>query len=191
MAFSHLSDVGLRRISSDEESAEKRTRANSCARYSKSSAFPFCIIVGDSDTTYLFHRSAHGHRQSITDVNAAAAVLSARHRSGATVLLRQIIPRLLVQHETEKKLLFLLPAIRPIYAFVSFFVEPISTRKRQRSRQKLEATIAPDAPEEKDEDNDEDFQALMEVGEAEGIIEEEEREMIETIVEFATHLPAK
>ena len=36
-----------------------------------------------------------------------------------------------------------------------------------------------------EDDNDDDFQALMEVGEAEGIIEEEEREMIETMVEFS------
>jgi CBS domain containing-hemolysin-like protein len=81
-----------------------------------------------------------------------------------------------------------LPAIRPIFALVSFFVEPITKRKRTKSRQKLETTIAPDVMEEKEEDSGEDFQALMEVGEAEGIIEEEEREMIETIVEFAETL---
>ncbi|MEO6050042.1 MAG: hemolysin family protein, partial [Pyrinomonadaceae bacterium] len=103
----------------------------------------------------------------------------------ATVLLRQILPRLLVKNNTERKLLFLLPAIRPIYALVSFFVAPIAERNRSKARQKLESTLAPDAPEERPDDNTEDFQALMEVGEAEGIIEEKEREMIETLVEFS------
>src|SRR5205085_1902820 len=92
---------------------------------------------------------------------------------------------LLVQNDTEQKLLFLLPAIRPIYAVTSFFSEPMLERSREKKRQKLETTATPDAAGERADDNDDDFQALMEVGEAEGIIEEEEREMIETMVEFA------
>ena len=43
----------------------------------------------------------------------------------------------------------------------------------------------PDSPDEKKEDDDEDIQALLEVGQAEGILEEDEREMIESMVEFA------
>lgn len=54
-----------------------------------------------------------------------------------------------------------------------------------KEQQKLELTIAPDAPDDKTEDNSEDFQALMDVGEAEGILEESERELIETMVEFS------
>lgn len=44
--------------------------------------------------------------------------------------------------------------------------------------------MTPEAADEKAEDNADDFQALMEVGEAEGIIEENERELIESMVEF-------
>ncbi|MBV9241154.1 MAG: HlyC/CorC family transporter, partial [Acidobacteria bacterium] len=102
-----------------------------------------------------------------------------------TVLLRQIIPRMLVHKNPERKLLFLLPAIRPLYRFISFFLEPIAART-QRNKQKLEATAAPDSVEDRErtEAEAEDFQALMEVGEAEGIIEEDERELIETVVEL-------
>jgi CBS domain containing-hemolysin-like protein len=53
-----------------------------------------------------------------------------------------------------------------------------------KERLKLELTAAPDSSDERDDDSADDFQALMEVGEAEGIIEEKEREMIETMVEF-------
>lgn len=189
MAFSRLSDVGLRRILSDEESIEKKNAGEFLReilenrprfRFALSSviqillicfAVLLTVIVGD----YVIARGR---------LLFFALVIGL----SATVLLRQIVPRLLVQHETEKKLLFLLPAIRPIYGFVSFFVEPIAKRNRAKSRQKLDATVAPDVAEEKEEDSGEDFQALMEVGEAEGIIEEDEREMIETIVEFADTL---
>jgi putative hemolysin len=61
---------------------------------------------------------------------------------------------------------------------------PFTPKQKSREQQKLEATIAPDSPDDK-ADDDEDFQALMEVGEAEGIIEEKERELIESMVEFS------
>jgi CBS domain containing-hemolysin-like protein len=54
-----------------------------------------------------------------------------------------------------------------------------------KDKGRLEMTETPEAAEERAEDNAEDFHALMEVGEAEGIIEEKERELIETMVEFS------
>jgi CBS domain containing-hemolysin-like protein len=188
MAFSHLSDVGLRRMSSDEESAEKKNAVKFLReilenrprfRFALSSAIQILLIA----FTVLLTVIVSGYTQS----NAALLFFAFLISIIATVLFRQIIPRLLVRNETERKLLFLLPAIKPIYAVVSFFLDPITARTRSRSRQKLESTVIPNA-DEQDEDNDEDFHALMEVGEAEGIIEEEEREMIETIVEFADTL---
>jgi CBS domain containing-hemolysin-like protein len=77
----------------------------------------------------------------------------------------------------------LLPLIRPLYS-AAILIGPASrTAQSVRDKQKLESTFAPDTQEEKEDDAD-DFHALMEVGEAEGIIEESEREMIETMVEF-------
>ena len=75
----------------------------------------------------------------------------------ATVLTRQLIPRLIVRENTERKLLFLLPVIRPIFRLVTFFVEPVASRRRSKSHPKLESTIAPDTVEEKSEDNAEDY----------------------------------
>jgi CBS domain containing-hemolysin-like protein len=102
-----------------------------------------------------------------------------------TVLLRQVLPRLFVSSNTENKLLFILPAVRPLYSFAKA-VMPVSALMTTRERLKLESTVAPDAADDRqDESDDDDFQALMEVGEAEGIIEESEREMIETMVELS------
>lgn len=183
-AFWHLSDVGLRRISSDEEWADKKKSVEFLReilenrprfRFALSSAIQI-LLIGFTVLLTVIVSQYTTTRGQLFFVALLSGLI-------ATVVLRQILPRLLVRKNTEKKLLVLLPAIRPIYAITSFFVDPISTR-RAKTRQKLEATIAPDSAEEKADDA-EDFQALMEVGEAEGIIEEEERELIETMVEFS------
>lgn len=180
-AFSHLSDVGLRRISSDEESLERKHSVKFLReilenrarfRFALSSTIQVLVV----SFTVLLTVIISAYTQDIARIITASIVIGLI----ATVTFRQILPRLLVRNSTERKLLFLLPAIRPIYAFFSFFLEPLNTRNQQR----LEKTVAPDAAEERDEDKDEDFHALMEVGEAEGIIEEKERELIETVVEL-------
>ncbi|HRI03757.1 MAG TPA: hemolysin family protein [Pyrinomonadaceae bacterium] len=189
MAFSHLSDVGLRRLASDEELANKKDSASFLReildnrpgfRFALSSVIQVLLICVSILVTVIISEFVPT-RPKLLIAGLAIAIT-------ATVLVRQIIPRLLIRKDTEKKLLFLLPVIRPMYAFVSFFVDPITNRRRAKALQKLESTIAPDSAEERADDNAEDFQALMEVGEAEGIIEESEREMIETLVEFGDTL---
>lgn len=182
MAFTQLSDVSLRRISSDEELAEKQSSAQFLRelvenrlrfRFAISSTIQVLLIC----FTVLLTVLISGFTQNRWTVLFFALLIGL----AATVLLRQILPRLLIRNNTEKKLLFLLPAVRPIYAVTSFFAEPIASRGRAR---KLDATATPDSPDDRSDDNADDFQALMEVGEAEGIIEESERELIETLVEF-------
>ena len=189
MAFSHLSDVSLRRISTDEEVANKRHSAEFLReivenrprfRFALSSAIQVLLICFTVLLTVIMSGYVEG--------KVRVLLFSLLIGLAVTVFLRQIVPRLLIQNETERKLLFLLPAIRPIYAITSFFAEPITSGRRMRGNEKLEATVAPDAVEQKDDERDDDFQALMEVGEAEGIIEEEERELIETMVEFGDTL---
>lgn len=184
-AFSHISDVGLRRISSDEESADKKRSVKFLReilenrprfRFALSSTIQVLLIGFTVLLTVIISSYFEAKGRLLFFALVIGLV--------ATVLFRQILPRLLVRSNTEKKLLFLLPAIRPIYSLASFFLEPISNRNRQR----LETTTTPDVSDERDEDSNDDFQALMEVGEAEGIIEEKEREMIETIVEFGETL---
>lgn len=184
-AFSHISDVGLRRISSDEESADKKRSVKFLReilenrprfRFALSSTIQV-LLIGFTVLLTVIISSYFEAKGRLLFIALVIGLV-------ATVLFRQILPRLLVRSNTEKKLLFLLPAIRPIYSLTSFFLEPISNRNRQR----LETTTTPDVSDERDEDSNDDFQALMEVGEAEGIIEEKEREMIETIVEFGETL---
>ena len=183
-AFSHLSDVGLRRISTDEEFGDKKNSTKFLRevlenrprfRFALSSVIQIFLIFFTVLLTVILSQFTDSKWKLLMSALIIGVI--------ATVFFRQIIPRFLVRNNTERKLLFLLPAIRPIYSLVSFFVEPITTRSK--TRQKLEATVSPDSAEERSDDNADDFQALMEVGEAEGIIEEKEREMIETLVEFS------
>ena len=185
LAFSHLSDVGLRRLASESEDSQNAKTATFIReiqeyrprfRLAVSSAIQILLISFAVITTLV------GTRFELTRTGLVvfALVISLV----ATVVFRQILPRLIVRDNPEKKFLFLLPIVRPLYRFVYAVTAPFTAKPKTKEQQKLEATIAPDLTDERSEDNDEDFQALMEVGEAEGIIEEDERELIESMVEF-------
>lgn len=182
MAFSHLSDLSLRRLSSDTEESRKSGFLRDILenrprfRFALSSAIQFLLITFTVIVTMLVLRWTSNRTQLL--IYALLIGLF------ATVIFRQILPRLIVRTNAESILLLLLPIVRPIYNLASFLVKPVESYFRTKDQQKLEATVTPDAADEKDE-ADEDFQALLEVGEAEGIIEEDEREMIESMVEFA------
>lgn len=187
VAFSHISDVGLRRITADDDSTETSNSVKFLReildnrprfRFALSSAIQILLIAIAVLVTLALSRFEVDRYRLLGYAFAASLIL--------TAIFRQIVPRFAVRENPERKLLFLLPAIRPLYSLTSFFVESVSKDKQTIAREKLEATLAPNLSEERDEEsNNDDFHALMEVGEAEGIIEEKEREMIETMVEFA------
>src|SRR6478672_1741237 len=185
-AFARMSDVSLRRLASDAEERQKKSSAQLLReiledrprfRLLLSSAIQI-LLIGFTVVLTLFVKIFIDEDLKLLAVSLILAL-------ALTVLLRQVLPRLLVSNNTENKLLFLLPAVRPLYTFART-VMPLSPPLSTRERLKLETTVAPDASDERqDEMDDDDFQALMEVGEAEGIIEESEREMIETMVELS------
>lgn len=183
MSFSHLSDLSLRRLSSDtEDSGKKKTYAflreilddRPRFRFALSSAIQLLLITFTVLVTVLTLR----YTQNRTTLLVFALLIGLL----ATVLFRQILPRLIVHNNADSVLLFLLPIVRPLYAVTVKLTSPFTSLFAQRD-QRLEATVAPDSSDEKDDD--EDIQALLEVGAAEGIIEDDEREMIESMVEFA------
>lgn len=186
MAFSQLSDVSLRRIA-PESDEKQNTRAVEFLReildnrprfrFALSSTMQVLLIIFTVLVTAIVLRFTANHYELIAESLLISLVLS--------VFFRQIFPRLIIWKNPETKLMFLLPFVRPLYSIFSFVLEPFVSRLKSKEQQKLEMTVAPDAPEDKGDDNSEDFQALMEVGEAEGIIEEKERELIETMVEFS------
>ncbi len=186
MAFGHLSDVSLRRLAAEAESEQRTSSANFLRailenrprfRFALSSTIQILLISFTVLLTLILLR--------FTENQDALLFLALAIGLAATVALRQVLPRLLIKNNTEHKLLFLLPAVKPIYRISSAIFEPFASRNVTKDQQRLEQSVSPDVDDDDDNDSAEDFQALMEVGEAEGIIEEREREMIETMVEFS------
>ena len=185
LAFSHISDVGLRRLASESEDSQNKHTAQFLReilefrprfRLALSATIQVLVVSSAVIITLIGTRLATTRSSLILFSLLTGLVL--------TVLFRQIIPRLLITDNPDTRFLFLLPIVRPLYRLVYAVMAPFLSKPKTRE-QKLDATVAPDATDDRDADSDEDFQALMEVGEAEGIIEEDERELIESMVEFS------
>src|SRR6185503_7499949 len=96
-------------------------------------------------------------------------------------IFRQIVPLFISTRNPEATLLFLLPIVRPFFPLMAFVADPFQ-RLFDRSKRKEHQTDIGTAEEEDDDGGD--LQALIDVGEAEGILEEEEGELIQSIIEF-------
>lgn len=185
MAFSQLSDVSLRKLSTETEEATGRRASEFLReilenrprfRFALSAAIQILLIVFSVLVTLI----VYNFFQTTTELLVYSLLI------GLTLsgVFRQFLPRLLTWRNPEQKLLFFLPFVRPVYSLMSFAADPFVGIMRDRDQQKLETSVIPNTNDEKAEDNSEDIQALIEVGEAEGILEEGERELIETMIEF-------
>lgn len=188
LAFAYLSDVALRRLVSDIEAAEDHSSATLLRdilddrprfRFTLSSILQITLIAFIVLITLILLEALPERTTFI-----AAFMLGAL----AAVFGRQILPRLIVRHETEKKLLTLLPAVRPIFVVGKWITSPFSFRMA-KDDSKIEMSVTPDSAID-DTDNADELNALIEVGEAEGIIEEKDRELIETMIEFSDTIAA-
>ncbi len=185
MAFSQLSDVSLRRLTSD---TEEDSRVNTPFmreilgdrprfRFALSATIQILLIIFSVLVTLIVYNFYKAPLELLGFSLIIGLALSG--------IFRQFIPRFIIWNNPEDKLLLLLPVVRPIYKMMSFLADPFERILRSNEQQKLESTVTPDSAEEKDDDNNDDIQALIEVGEAEGIIEGKDRELIETMVEFS------
>jgi putative hemolysin len=180
MAFGQLSDVGLRRLIGEaEERPEVRSRIflkqvlENRPRFSfaLSATIQILLVVVAVLVTSISLNVFQDPRFVLIGL-VAGLVLAG--------IFRQLIPLFISAHNPEGTLLFLLPLIRPFVPVMAFAADPFH-RLFDRSRRK-EQTQEDETEDE--EDNGGDIQALIDVGEAEGILEEEEGELIHSIIEF-------
>jgi len=188
MAFSQLSDVSLRRLTSDTVEDERvntpfmreilgdRPRF----RFALSATIQILLIIFSVLVALIVFNFYQTKRELLIFSLIVALVLS--------LVFRQFIPRFITWRNPENKLLFLLRFVRPFYRLMVLFADPFEYLLRDKEHQKLEHSFVPNltlAEEEKEkEDNAEDRQALLEMGEAEGILEGKDRELLETMFEF-------
>lgn len=185
MAFAQLSDVSLRRISSEVEETGRKTSAEFLHeilenrprfRFALSAAIQISLVVFTVFVALIVF--------SIYPAAQEILIYSLIISLGLTIVFRQLIPRLITGKNPENKLLILLPMARPLYRLWTIFANPVSLVLGKRQKRDVEMTIIPNSAEESYEDGSDDIQALIDVGQAEGIIEEEEREMIQRLFEF-------
>lgn len=193
MAFSQLSDVGLRRLIGDAATvaANKETTANNEPnqyttdflttiladrprfRFNVSAAMQILLVALSVLITSICLRWFAGTRLLVVAFLAGALLV---------VIFRQFIPRLISFRNPEKTLLALIPFFRPLYrvlAVVSLPWHNLFTRSPRERPAPIESGFA-----ETELTANDDLQALIEVGEKEGILEEEEGELIHSIIEF-------
>src|SRR5436309_5288626 len=182
MAFGQLSDVGLRRLAAEAEEHPTRRYApflkeilENRARFSftLSAVIQILLIIFSVLVTYISLQWFTANSLALLISLAAGLVLAG--------IFRQFIPRLLSLRNPEGKLLRLFPILHPFYRMLAFAAEPWH-RSFDRLREKEELEEA--TSDEEDDGNGDDIEALIDVGEAEGIIEEEERELIQSAIEF-------
>lgn len=187
IAFSHVTDVGMRRISAEEEAAGRKHSARLLRDVLENRPrFRFLLSSAVQILLIFFAVLVTVSLSSFVDSRTKLLFLALIVCLVVTVIFRQLLPRLFVRPNAERRMLFLVPAIRPLFALAMALTEPFTIRG-SRDDQRIELSDAPDAV-DMTEDNSDDLNALIEVGEAEGIIEGGDREMIETMVEFSDTL---
>ena len=182
MAFGQLSDIGLRRLAAEVEEhpnaryapflteiLENRSRFS----FTLSAAIQILLVIFTVLVTFIAVRWFSTSTLTLFIALAIGLVLAA--------IFRQFIPRLISLRNPEEKFLRLLPIVRPFYRVLAFAAEPWH---RSFDRLRKQEETADDDDNDEDDDNDDDIEALIDMGEAEGIIEEEERELIQSAFEF-------
>ena len=181
MAFSHLSDVGLRRLISEAEE-RPTTRSNIFLRevlenrqrfsFTLSAAIQILLVAVAVLITSISLKLFSDTRYVLAGLGLGLVLAG---------VFRQLIPLLLSHRNPEATLLFLLPLVRPFFRVMAFAADPFhSWFDRSRRKEQLQEN----GEEEDEQDMTDDIQALIDVGEAEGILEEEEGELIHSIIEF-------
>ena len=181
MAFAQLSDVGLRRlIGENGEKPEESSRVflqqalENRPRFSfaLSASIQILLVVVAVLVTSISLSLFPDPRLVLVGLLAGLILAG---------IFRQLVPLFISTRNPERTLLFLLPIIRPFFPIMAFIADPFQ-RLFDRSRRKDQ--IADDGEEEEEDDDSGHLQALIDVGEAEGILEEEEGELIHSIIEF-------
>jgi putative hemolysin len=190
-AFGQLSDVALRRLTAEREERnvaflgevlENRPHFRFTLNAAIQLLLVALVVVVTAVSYQLFQSEGlHPGRRFLLFAFFIALAL--------TVVFRQVIPRLLSSSNPERTLLTLLPFYRPFYGALSFVFAPRQTVADKRARRgggdpHVTQTSTSEGADDDGDSNGGDLQALIDVGEDEGIIEGEEGELIQSIIEF-------
>ena len=182
MAFGQLSDVGLRRlIGENGDKPEPRSRVFLKQVLENRPRFGFALsatiqilLVVVAVLITSISLTVFPNKRLVLVGLVAGLILAG--------IFRQLVPLFISTRNPEGTLLFLLPIIRPFFPVMAFLADPFQSLFDRSRRNKDQ--VNEEGEEEEEDDDSGDLQALIDVGEAEGILEEEEGELIHSIIEF-------
>jgi putative hemolysin len=176
-ALDELSDVSLRLIASENVNTPRADFLRSIVEHYHSFSFTltFGIHLAIATIAILITSVAfkiHNVRFLLIAFAAVVATL---------IIFRLVVPLLLTQNDPARMLLWLRLPLKVIYPALAIISLPI-----YRMLRGLQREVVTDSQTEEEEDTSEsELQALIDVGEEEGIIEQNEGEMIQSIIRFS------
>jgi magnesium and cobalt exporter, CNNM family len=177
-ALDELSDVALRLLASEKENSTDARFWRSILNHHHQLSFTltFGIHLSIASIAILLSSIAHQlYPEHFLAIAFSGMILT-------VIIFRQILPLIITQNDPTRTLLKLRVPLRLLWPALGAIAHPIyrSLRGLQRDPEaKVETEDNGD-----DEDDASEIQALLEVGEEEGIIEENEGEMIQSIIRF-------
>ncbi|MBL8204586.1 MAG: HlyC/CorC family transporter [Blastocatellia bacterium] len=176
-ALDELSDVSLRLIASEYANTSRAEFIRSIVEHYHSFSFTltFGIHLSIATIAILITSVAfkiHNVRFLLIAFAAVVATL---------IVFRLVVPLLLTQNDPARMLLWLRVPLKIIYPALAVISLPIYRMLRGLQREEVPLSQT----EEEEETTESELQALIDVGEEEGIIEENEGEMIQSIIRFS------
>ncbi len=182
-ALDELSDVSLRVLASENNGGPQGEFLRAINEHHH--IFTFTLTLG-------IHLSTVSIAILITSLafrlHAANFLLLSFGAMAVTLILfRLVVPLLLTQNDPARMLVRLRLPLRLVYPVLALIAHPIYHLLRRFRREQ-----EPESEAEEDDEVDEDeLQALLDVGEEAGIIEEDEGEMIQSIIRFGDRTVAE
>lgn len=176
-ALDELSDVSLRLIASENQNTPRASFLKSIVENHGSFSFTltFGIHLAIASIAILITSLAFKINTSHFLILAFATMVV------TLIVFRLVVPLLLTQNNPARMLLFLRYPLKVLYPALAIISLPIYRSLRGLQREVQETLTET----EQEEDSESELQALLDVGEEEGIIEEEEGEMIQSIIRFS------
>ncbi len=178
-ALDELSDVSLRMLASETENTPHAKFWRSILEHQHQLSFTLTFGIHFSIASIAILISSIVNKTSpdyFLPVAFGGMILT-------VIIFRQILPLIITQNDPARTLLRLRLPLSILWPVLGLAAHPIYRSLRGLQRETTQETKKEEAGEENDSDSE--LQAFIDVGEEEGIIEENEGEMIQSIIRFS------
>ncbi len=186
-ALDELSDVSLRVLASDTESTPHAKFWRSILEHYHQLSFTLTFGIHASIASIAILISSIANRiypEHFLLVAFGGMLLT-------VIVFRQIVPLILTQNDPQRTLLRLRLPLSLLWPLLGALAHPLYRTLRALQRAPEQQTQTQTDANDSNDDDDDQLQAFLDVGEEEGIIEEKEGEMIQTIIRFSDRTVAE